>query len=129
MFRIFWFNFLVYICSSYFYSHVLFYIHSNTLIFQTFVIFCIVFCLQSDYKGHIVIVNIMLSELASAFSVPSTDKAQCVVFLIFNSSLQLIYGILSDRQNLLEFFNSTTIIVFFEIPLTAFWCQMSNCVS
>ena len=55
-----------------------------------------------------------------ALSVPDTDKTQCFVHLNFNSTLQLINGISSDLQELVEYFNGTAILLFFKIPLAAF---------
>ena len=59
----------------------------------------------------------MLLESALLFSTPAATKAQCLVHLIFNSTLQLINGISSDHQKLLRYFNGTVMAVFFRIPL------------
>ena len=57
----------------------------------------------------------MLLESAFALSGPVADKIQYFFHLIFNSALQLIYGISSDLQKLLEYFNDgTAIVVFFK---------------
>ena len=45
---------------------------------------------------------------------------ECSTTLSFNSTLQLINGILSDLQKLLWFSNGTTIVAFSRFPLTWF---------
>ena len=101
----------------YIYSDFLFYIHSNTLIFQ------ILYWEVLIAFDHLLLVkllqeHIILSELVSAFSLPGTDKTQYFFHLSFNSILQLINGISSDLQKLLRYFNGTAIAAFFRIPLS-----------
>ena len=65
----------------------------------------------------------MLFALASSlilFLLPAADKTQYFVHLSFNSSLQLINRISSDRQKLLKHFNGTVIVPFLKIPFVAF---------
>ena len=59
----------------------------------------------------------LLLELVLSLSVPAADKTQYFVRLSFNSILQLIYGILSDLQKLLTYFNGTEIVSLLRIPL------------
>ena len=49
----------------------------------------------------------------SALAAPSTDKSQCFAHVNFNSTLQLINGILSDFQKLFRYFNGTAIFDLF----------------
>ena len=48
-------------------------------------------------------------------SVPAAEKTQYVVYLSFNSILQLINDISSDLQKLLKYFNGTAIVTFLAI--------------
>ena len=51
---------------------------------------------------------------------PLLSLPAAAVHLSFNSTLQLINGILSDLQNLLKYFNGTAIVQFFRVPLVRF---------
>ena len=53
------------------------------------------------YNFVSLIVKLKLLELASTFSVPSTDKTQCFVHLRFNFTFQLINDISSDYLDIL----------------------------
>ena len=66
------------------------------------------------------IVKKILSGLVSALSAPAVDTTQYLVYLRFNSTLQLINGTLNNPPKMLKYFNSTAIIAFFRIPLTWF---------
>ena len=61
------------------------------------------------------IVKIILLELAFALSAPAADKTQFFVHLLFNYTLQLFNGILSDLQKFLKYFNGTVIVEFSRI--------------
>ena len=63
------------------------------------------------------IVKIILLGLAFVLSLSAGDKTQYFIDLCFNSSLQLINGISSEFQKLLENFNGTAIVVFFGFPV------------
>ena len=54
------------------------------------------------YSFLSLIVKILLLDLASSFSLPIADKTQWFVHLSFNSTFQLINGISSDLQKLLN---------------------------
>ena len=73
--------------------------------------------------------KIISLKLAFALSVPAADKIQYFVHLNFNSTLQLINGISSDVQTLLEYFNGTAIVVFSKIPLVLPALVFSNNLS
>ena len=61
------------------------------------------------------IVKKILSGLVPALSAPAVDKTQYLVYLRFNSTLQLINGTLNNPPKMLKYFNSTAIIAFFRI--------------
>ena len=74
------------------------------------------------YNFVFLIVEIILLALASSlilFSLPATDKTQYFARLSFNSTLQIIHGISYDLQELLKYFNGTTIVALHKIPLAA----------
>ena len=62
------------------------------------------------------IVKIILSGLASVLSAPFANKTQYFVHVSLMPILQLIYGISSNLQKLLTYFNGTAIAVFLKIP-------------
>ena len=107
----------------YSYSHFLFRIHCNTLIFQ---ILCqevlIVFgCFFPDkvttetYNFVSLIVKIILLGSASVLSSPFAKETVISRFK-FQFNLQLINSISSDLQKLLRYFNGTAIVALLEIP-------------
>ena len=55
--------------------------------------------------------------LSLALSLPVADKMQYFVHFSFNSTLQLIKGISSDLQKILNYFTDTKIVEFFKMPL------------
>ena len=63
------------------------------------------------------IVKIILFESLLTLSLPLVEKTQYFVHLSFNSTFQLINGILNDLQNLLKYVNVTVIVVYFRILL------------
>ena len=65
------------------------------------------------------IISLALASSLITFSVPPAVKTKYFAHLSFNSTLQLINGILSDLQKLLKYFNSTAIVVFLKIPFAA----------
>ena len=66
------------------------------------------------------IVKIILLGLSLVLSLPASAKTQCFVYLCFNSTLQLINGILSNLKKLRRYFNDTAIVTFFRVPLSWF---------
>ena len=75
------------------------------------------------YNFVSLILKIILLTLAFSLILlllPAADKRQYFVHLSFNSTLQLINGILSDLQKLLKYFNGTAIVAFFRISLALF---------
>ena len=68
----------------------------------------------------LLIVKIVLWGHTSVLSLPAGAKTQHYVHLSFNSTLQLINGISSDRQKLLRFFDDTEVVIFFRIPVILF---------
>ena len=81
------------------------------------------------YNFVSLIVKIILQELALALSAPAADKTQYFVHLRFNTTLQLINGILRDLQKLLKYFNSAVIAAFFKIPFVPSTSVFSNNLS
>ena len=72
------------------------------------------------YHFVFLIVKIILSESQlSTLSAQAADRIQYFVQLSFNSTLQLLKGILSDLQKLLKYFNGTAIIAFFKISFAS----------
>ena len=65
------------------------------------------------------IISLALASLLMLFSFPAADKTQYFVHLSFKSTLQLIKGISSDLQKLLEYFNGTAIVAFLKISFAA----------
>ena len=74
------------------------------------------------------IVNLILSSLTLAQSLPAADKTQWCDHLSFNSTLQWINVILSNLQKLQRYFNGTALVAFFIIPLAALsrWATVFN---
>ena len=106
----------------YFYSHFLFYIHSNTLIFQNNLLrsFDIIWFSFADkvtrgkYSFMSLIVKVITSESALPSSASAAAKTQYFVLLNLNSTLQLFNGISSYLKKLLRYFNGTAILAFLE---------------
>ena len=67
----------------------------------------------------IILLALSLS-LSLTLSLPFVDKKQYFVYLSFNSTLQLINGILSDLQKILKVFSSTAILAIFRTFLAWF---------
>ena len=65
------------------------------------------------YSFASLIAKMILLELASAFSMSAETKAQCPVYLSFNSTLKLINGISSHLLKLPKHFKGNTIVVSF----------------
>ena len=63
---------------------------------------------------------VILLVLSLALSLPVADKMQYFVHFSFNSTLQLINGISSDLQKILNYFNDTKIVEFFKMSLASF---------
>ena len=64
--------------------------------------------------------KIILPELTSILSLPATAKTQYLVYISFNSTLQLINSISSDCQKLLRYFNGIESPALFIIPSLLF---------
>ena len=78
------------------------------------------------------IVKIVLSESLLTLSAPTAAETHCFVYLSFNSTLQLINGISSDLQKLVNYFNVTALVVFFRISFApsglAFFNNLAWCL-
>ena len=120
-----------YIRLWYFYSIILFYSHSSifqTLFLRGFYIFVCLLLVQL-WQGHIIlnlIVEIILLEIESAFSVPRTDEKQCLVNLNLTYTLQLINGNSSDCQKFLRYFNGTATVDMSETTVASFWANWAS---
>ena len=65
-------------------------------------------------------------RISLKLSAPAAEKTQYFVHLHFNSNFQLINGILSDLQMLLEHFNGTTIVTFIKVPFAPYGALSPN---
>ena len=57
--------------------------------------------------------TLLESGSALSFSLSRTDKAPCLVYLSFNSTLKLIDVISTDHQKLVGYFNGKAMFAFF----------------
>ena len=71
------------------------------------------------YNFVSLILKIILLELTFSLSAAAADKAQYFVHLRFSFMLQLVNGISNDIQKLLKYFNGTSIVAFFRIPIAS----------